>query len=196
MEQTDLSTLKNLEDQGELKKYGYHPAMEKVHLQNSHRLKKIINKYGFPTIDKVGEKVHIAAWRIVQHAISDPSFMCDCYRLIQSGSKTKIPLKSIAYLSDRISFFRRKPQKYGTQFDYGLNGKFGVWWLEMPQNIDALRVNAGLPPLKKVEQYFSNNEDISEAQALKMRSEQEAWLMKVGWCTMDDIIYCKRFYGN
>ncbi len=33
------------------------------------------------------------------------------------------------YLEDRINFFLRKPQNYGTQFDYDENGIFTVYTL-------------------------------------------------------------------
>lgn len=74
--------------------------MEQVHVKNSRRLEEIIGLYGFPTLNQVGIDVHQAAWLTVQHAISNPEFMCSCYDLFLTLSHEEISVQNIAYLGD------------------------------------------------------------------------------------------------
>ncbi|HXV65197.1 MAG TPA: DUF6624 domain-containing protein, partial [Vicinamibacteria bacterium] len=51
---------------------GYHPSMERVHLEHAERLAAIVAQYGWPGVERVGADGEEAAWLILQHAISDP----------------------------------------------------------------------------------------------------------------------------
>ncbi|MDF2934511.1 MAG: hypothetical protein K0R36_3842, partial [Chryseobacterium sp.] len=55
---------------------GYHPEMEKLHKENAQYLKNIIERIGFPTISKVGQKASDVAWLII------PELMKSSYQLI------------------------------------------------------------------------------------------------------------------
>lgn len=196
MAEWDLAIREELECKGELQKYGYHPVMEQVHVKNSQHLEEIIRLYGFPTLNQVGIDVHQAAWLIVQHAISNPKFMRDCYNLFLALNHEEISVQNIAYLGDRIAFYKRRPQKYGTQFDYALTGEFGVWWLEDEVCVNEYRAQVGLPPLEENPLYVNPFDSVSKEEANKMRSEQEAWLVTTGWCSEQDIKDCLKEYGN
>lgn len=104
MERRDLEETERLAKSGELEKYGYHPALRKLHERNCGRLGEIWERYGMPTLQNGGEEAVLAAWRIAQHAIGSPAFMrrfaaeCDKY------SPEEIPLRGRAYLADRIAF--------------------------------------------------------------------------------------------
>ena len=187
MEKEDLNLTEQLRNNNLLEKYGYHPVLEKCHKRNSKNLKAIIDRYGFPTLKNSSPSVVNAAWRVVQHSIGEPSFMKNCFALFQKFSSEEIPLNLRAYLGDRIAFYERKPQKYGTQFDYDLNGKMTVWWLEDKTRVEEWRANVGLPPLKDVEKHFASYPAVSAEEAKSMRKQQESWLLSVGWCSMEDI---------
>lgn len=69
--------------------------------------------------------------------------MRDCLRLFARYTYEEIPLKERAYLEDRIAFYERRPQRFGTQFDYTRKGVMAVWWLESREEAEALRRTAG-----------------------------------------------------
>lgn len=196
MEKNDLGLTEALRVSGELSQYGYHPSLEQLHLANSTRLQTIVEKEGFPTLKNSSESVHTAAWRIVQHAISNPAFMRFCYEWFIQYPDDEIPLKTKAYLGDRIAFYERRPQHYGTQFDYGLNGKMDVWWLENESMTDSWRAQAGLPTLNEAKKAYKNVLPVSGEEAKRMRAQQEEWLIKVGWCSEKEIWQCHLHYGN
>ena len=191
MENRDLTLPQTLSERGELENCGYHLRLEKLHLSNAAELEKIIEKYGFPNLKNSDQMVLTAAWRIVQHAISNPRFMLKCNELFKEYAFDEIPLKERAYLSDRIAFYQRRPQRYGTQFDYNQNGEMAVWWLEEPENVDSLRLQAGLPPLATVAEKFKAYPRKSADEAREMAAMQERWLVATGWCSEQDI---KNYY--
>lgn len=187
MEKADLALCAALQESGELARYGYHPRMESLHKENSAKLSAILKTYGFPTLKNSDAGVTAAAWRIVQHSIGAPAFMRGCLRLFARYTYEEIPLKERAYLEDRIAFYERRPQRFGTQFDYTRKGVMAVWWLESREEAEALRRTAGLPSLKEAEEAFRNYPRVSLEEAAQMRKRQEEWLVKTGWCTPRDI---------
>ena len=108
MAQHDLQVRDKLLKEGKLSA-GYNPEMESVHKKNAARLNEIINAIGYPTRLIVGQEASDAAWLIVQHGISEPALIKRCWQLI-SGSGDVNP-QNLAYLYDRICYFKGKPQK-------------------------------------------------------------------------------------
>lgn len=187
MERADTEITRRLRESGELQKYGYHPRLKVLHSQNGAALQKIIERYGFPTRSGCGERVYLAAWLIVQHDIGAPDFMRMCRDLFEGYSREEVALRERAYLQDRIAFYERRPQRFGTQFDYNLHGEMEVWWLEDKSKVAVWREQAGLPPLEEALRAFDSYPRVSEETAKAMRREQEDWLMQTGWCTRRDI---------
>lgn len=163
---------------------GYHPTMEAVHLKNAAKLEKLIeeNNGNWLGKTKAGEDGAEAAWLIAQHAISLPDFSRNCLKLIEEAVKNgEAELWQMAYLQDRINFFERKPQKYGTQSDWNEDGKMQVWKLEDESKVNEFRAEVGLKPLENL--IWENEETIENAPKdfAKRRSESEDWLKKTGW---------------
>lgn len=152
---------------------GYHPAMEAVHQQNAARLKEIILLIGWPTPSKVGNEASEAAWLIVQHSIGDPAFMKSCYALLEQSAGNVNP-QHLAYLHDRICYFRGKPQKYGTQYDDN-----GLYPVEDKNMVNRLRKQLGLPPhpVDTITESTANEHSTD----LHTDPEFNAWRKKVGW---------------
>jgi hypothetical protein len=77
MQAEDLAVRRELIDLGELYQ-SYHasmaPSMAAMHQKNSARMREILEQYGWPGKDLVGEDGCEAAWKIVQHAILAPEF--------------------------------------------------------------------------------------------------------------------------
>src|SRR3989338_703283 len=66
-----------------------------VDMKNTEKLKKIINKYGWPGKSLVGEKAADAAWLIAQHADHDVKFQEKCLCLIKKGKSRFMALSFV-----------------------------------------------------------------------------------------------------
>ncbi len=170
--QYDLTVRERLLKENKLSQ-GYNPVMEAVHKENALRLKEIIDLMGWPTKSKVGDQASEAAWLIVQHSISDPSFMKRCYTLLEQ-SMGDINPQNIAYLHDRICYFEGKPQKYGTQYDDGV-----LYPVENKNEVNVLRKELKLNP-HPVDSIIELKKPDNSTDLHKDPNFNE-WRKKVGW---------------
>ena len=170
----DLTLRQELAEGGKLQK-GYHPAMESLHRANARRLREIMAEIGYPTISKVGEKASEAAWLIIQHAVSEPSFMQNCYQQM-AAEKQDVNPANIAYLFDRIQCFKGKPQRFGTQ----LTADRGIYPVEDKNLLNERRLGMNLPMLSQMQ-----IDSVYELDQLTSLDQQDAdytiWREKVGW---------------
>lgn len=184
----DLVVRQRLLAEGKLFR-GYHPEMEEVHLDNAQRLQEIIQQIGWPTQEQVGEEASQAAWLIVQHAISLPSFMKSCLALMkeQERAGTVNPV-NVAFLSDRIAMYENRPQSYGTQFVSDDQGRLVAY--ELDASIDQVNQRRQKLGLNTVEERLAelivqmSVEQEKQPTADERQSEQneyDAWRKKVGW---------------
>ena len=85
---------------------------ETLRTKQANRIKEIVAKFGWPTVDMVGEKASQAAWIIVQHADDDKAFQQSMLQVMRPlALEGKINPANYAYLYDRT----HRPQLYGTQ---------------------------------------------------------------------------------
>lgn len=106
----DLELRQKLIEQKKLS-HGYDLAMENLHISNAKKLNEIIDKVGFPTVEKVGIEASESAWLIIQHAISEPEFMKKCLKILENGIvENNNYEENLARLSDRIAVLEGKPQ--------------------------------------------------------------------------------------
>lgn len=122
----------------------------KLDKSNLKQLKKLINKFGFPTIDKVGKKAHFSAFLMAQHAVNDREFMNfylkETKLRLDSGT---IVNKTYAYLIDRINELSGKKQIYGTQGQC-VDGEYKFSsQVEDVNNVESLRKKIGLLSLNE-----------------------------------------------
>jgi hypothetical protein len=165
---------------------GYNHEMENLHMHNAELLNEIIDKIGFPTIDKVGIEASESAWLIIQHAISKPDFMKKCLNLLENIIVENQAFKiNLAHLTDRIAVLEGQPQLYGTQFDWDKNGELSPNTFDDLLKVNARRLKIGLNTLeeqtiiirkraKKENQTFPTNFNQRE-------NEIYIWKKKVGW---------------
>lgn len=122
---------------------------------NTMRLKKIIEKYGWPSIRLVGENASRSAWLIVQHTNHDVRFQKKCLKLmkeIYARDPHDIDLGNIAFLTDRILVNTKKKQLFDTQFyvnKVDKNGALTYWPIKDFKNLDKRRKEYGIPPFKE-----------------------------------------------
>lgn len=185
LKQADLKLRDQLIQEKQLGK-GYHPAMEELHNRHAAILDEIIDKIGYPTIDKVGTEANIACWLVIQHAIGQADFMRKCAKLLADAvSEGQANPQSLAYLTDRIAGFEGKEQRYGTQFEWDAQGEMSPMPFDDRDKVNQRRRSIGLNTLEEqtelirrrvVEEQESPPTDLDQR-----RQEFEAWRKKVGW---------------
>jgi len=187
LKNADLELRERLVRNGELGA-GYHEEMQNLHIRNSEILGEIIDRTGYPTVEKMGEEASEAAWMVIQHAIARPDFMRRCLKLLEdSAPETHIEKINIAYLYDRIAVFEDRPQLYGTQFDWDENGQLSPNAYDDLNKVNERRKSLGLNSLEEQTVLIRNRalkENQNPPADLKQRkAEMEAWKKSVGWTT-------------
>lgn len=185
LQRLDLDTRDRLAATGELF-HGYAADMEKRHVANAERLHEIVREHGWPGRSLVGSLGAEAAWLIALHAISRPDLQREfARRLDEAIARGDARSEHAAYLEDRIRFNERRPQVYGTIFDWDENDELNPWTIERSDEVEARRLRAGLPPLEEAirtarENAARDNERPTEDHAARQR-EIEEWSRRVGW---------------
>lgn len=188
LERRDEATRRRLARSGTLFD-GYAAAMERVHRENARQLAAILDRGGWPGISRVGREGADAAWRVAQHAIGWPAFQRRCRALLEAAvAAGEAPRRHLAFLVDRIRFNERRPQVYGTVFDWDARGELSAWPSEDPEGLAARRRAAGLPPLERVAEEHRRRAaaegESPPADFAGRRREIERWAQEVGW--LDD----------
>lgn len=162
---------------------GYAPRMEDVHRRNAEDLLVIVREHGWPGRALAGEDGMHAAWLVLQHAIGQPEVLRGCLPLLRDAvSHGDATLAQVAYLEDRIAFFERRPQRYGTQFDWDERGFMNPWPIEDPEGVDARRAEVGLPPLaERIAQIRKQTAGAVPPDHARRQAEMLAWSRSVGW---------------
>lgn len=162
---------------------GYAPRMEDVHRRNARALLAIVGEHGWPGPALVGQDAGHAAWIVLQHAIGEPDVQRGCFPILrEAAARGDATLAQVAYLEDRIAFFERRPQRYGTQFDWDEHGMLSPWPIEDPDGVDARREAAGLPPLaERIAQARRGAQGSVPPDYTKRQAEMRAWSKLVGW---------------
>lgn len=158
---------------------GYNARMREVHEANADELQKILDEFGWPGESLVGKDGAEAAWLILMHAIGRPALQRGCLPLLREAvKKGELKASLVVYVEDRIAFFERRPQVYGTQWDWGPDGRMHVWTLADPDRVNELRESVGLSPLTRLVQ---ETDDPAPADWEARQAEGEAWAKSVGW---------------
>ncbi|WP_027003020.1 DUF6624 domain-containing protein [Hugenholtzia roseola] len=165
---------------------GYNEEMKELHNRNAKILSNIVDKIGYPTIDKVGKEANEAAWLVIQHSVGQPEFMKKCAKLLEKAvSENKANPKSLAYLTDRIAVFEGKPQLYGTQFDWDENGNLSPNIFDDLTKVNERRKSIGLNTLEEQTEIMRKqviNENQSPPKDFEKRTQEiEQWRKSVGW---------------
>jgi len=125
----------------------------KHHISNQKKLKKIIKKYGFPTISNVGLHAQFSAFLIIQH-----SDIQEKYYLLAKNAYEQNDYHPACYalLTDRWLIQNGKQQRYGTQIRTITEEKDGITSkkrilspIETLEGIDEIRTKMKLPPLNE-----------------------------------------------
>lgn len=126
---------------------------DSVFSANQSKLKVYYKKYGFLGIDKVGKEGATHFWLLVQHCDKFPDFQKQVLRDMEKEvKKGNANGNNFAYLFDRVQVNDNKKQRFGTQVTYEVKTTGRAYpkiGLLDSANVDLLRKNFGLEPLKK-----------------------------------------------
>jgi hypothetical protein len=119
----------------------------KVDLKNRTRLKKILDKYGWPGMSLVGSDGAQAAVFLVQQARKDLPLQKRCLKLMKEAPRGEVEPIHVAQLTDTILVAEKKKQLYGTSVQVK-GGVLKPYPIEDEANLDKRRAEMGLPPLE------------------------------------------------
>jgi hypothetical protein len=116
---------------------------------NELKAKVIINKYGYPGYDLVGE-ISDDFWAIIQHCDDDAPFQEHVLRLMKIQiAKNNASKENYAYLVDRVLVNKHQKQIYGTQIHLNsTTHKSAPFPLKYPKSVNKFRKEMGLEPLE------------------------------------------------
>ncbi len=122
--------------------------------QNLAKIEAILQKYGWLGEDIVGEKGNNAIFAVIQH--SELGTQLKYLPMLREAVKNKnAQPHQLAMMEDRTNMFQGKKQIYGSQLKTGSDGKWFVWNIEDPQNVDKRRAEIGLRPMAEYVKNFS-----------------------------------------
>jgi hypothetical protein len=88
-------------------------------------------------------------------------------------------------LTDRILFNQRRPQQFGTVFDWDEDDEISPWTIEDEDNVDERRASVGLPPLDEAVATMRQEGTIegnSPTMSYEKRQQEIAeWARRVEW---------------
>ncbi|MCS3733696.1 DUF6624 domain-containing protein [Mucilaginibacter dorajii] len=115
---------------------------------NEVKAKAIINKYGYPGYNRVGDTSN-DFWAIVQHCDDDIAFQERILVLLKKEvDKNNADRSNYALLTDRVLVNKHQKQIYGTQIKLDPKTKKAAPFpLKFPKSVDKLRKQMGLGPL-------------------------------------------------
>ncbi|MEU9982111.1 DUF6624 domain-containing protein [Streptomyces sp. NPDC050856] len=122
-------------------------AWRRLTARHGDRLAEIMDEYGWPTAQLVGEEAARAAWLIAQHADRQLDVQRRALHLMQQAvSAGSASPRELAFLRDRTLVNEGRAQIYGTQIAGVKNGVPIPWPCEEPERMNALRADVGIEP--------------------------------------------------
>jgi hypothetical protein len=114
---------------------------------NGRRLEEIVDEYGWPTFDLVGEEASRGAQVILQHGSLDRKKRL-LPELEKAVSNDQALASDLAMVQDSIRVADGQNQIYGTALVNGPGGEMMLHPIEDPGRVDERRESVGLPPLE------------------------------------------------
>lgn len=118
--------------------------IDKNHAINEEKVKTILDKYGWPTKEMIGEQGNWTICNVIQH--SENKVRLQYLPLMrQAVNDKKLEPRFLVRAEDRIATERGDLQIYGGQMKYYTETKsFNLWPVYDPENIDKRRTAIGL----------------------------------------------------
>ena len=118
--------------------------IKKNHIINEKKIAKILEEYGWPTKEMIGERGNWTICNVIQH--SDNEVRIHYLPIMRQAVKDKkLEPRFLVRSEDRIATERGDLQIYGGQMKYYPETKsFNLWPIFDPENIDKRRTAIGL----------------------------------------------------
>ncbi len=123
-------------------------AMKRSDSINLAKVIKILDKYGWPGPDIVGNRGAKAIFLAIQHAnlATQQKYLPEMQAAVKNGKASKT---SLALLEDRVAVLEGREQTFGSQLVINTDTKLAyILPLKDAENIDLLRLSVGLQPFK------------------------------------------------
>lgn len=120
---------------------------EKKHVINEKKVKAILDQYGWPSKEMIGEHGNWTIANVLQH--SSYEIRIKYLPMMRQAVKDhKLEARFLVRAEDRIATDQGELQIYGGQMKYYPETKtFNVWPVLDPENIDKRRAKIGLEPI-------------------------------------------------
>lgn len=129
---------------------------------NLSKVKFILDKYGWPGEEEIGEEGAKTLFLTIQHA-DLPAQKVYLPLIKQAVRQKKLSASYLPLLEDRMSVREGKEQEYGTQISRDeKTGEYFVCPIRDPENIDQRRAAYGLPPMAEYVKVFGLIWDLRE----------------------------------
>ncbi|WP_411894597.1 DUF6624 domain-containing protein [Winogradskyella sp. A2] len=138
-----------------MKKYGAESELvleqqkiyEQNHIANEKKVKDILDTYGWPSHEMIGDQGNWTICNVIQHSDNEIRIMY-LPLMRQAVKDKKLEPRFLVRAEDRIATEKGEPQIYGGQMKYYPETKsFNVWPVFDPKNIDKRRAEIGLEPI-------------------------------------------------
>ncbi|MGW5938316.1 DUF6624 domain-containing protein [Streptomyces celluloflavus] len=122
-------------------------AWRRLTARHGDRLNEIMDEYGWPTAELVGDDAARGAWLIAQHADRQLGIQRRALQLMEQAVATgSASPRELAFLRDRTLVNDGHKQVYGTQIAGIKDGSPAPWPCEQPEHMDKLRAEVGIEP--------------------------------------------------
>jgi len=151
--------------------------IDKNHRVNESKVKNILEKYGWPTEEMIGERGNWTICNVIQH--SDNRVRIQYLPMMRQAVKDKkLEPRFLVRAEDRIATERGDLQIYGGQMKYYPETKsFNVWPIYDPVNIDKRRTEIGLDSIAV---FLKNRFDFEWNLEEQIKRTEEFKLAKLG----------------
>jgi hypothetical protein len=129
---------------------------------NQLKVSSILQQYGWPGKELVGEKGNHTIFLVIQHSSIEfqKRYLPEAGKALASG---KLRPSSYALLTDRMALAEGKLQTYGTQLSRNpVTGKYFVQPMVDPANVDQRKSKVALGPMKDYVSQWGINWSIEE----------------------------------
>jgi len=119
---------------------------------NLQRIKRLIERYGYPGKSLVGEPTNLVALEVIAHNPGEVEEYLDVLK--KAAEKGEIPMTQVAILEDKHLMMQDKEQIYGTQAQITAENGFFIWPVVDPETLNERRKAAGFK--RTIEEYVAD----------------------------------------
>ncbi|MFH8786584.1 DUF6624 domain-containing protein [Streptomyces roseoverticillatus] len=131
-------------------------AWRRLTARHGDRLARIMDEFGWPAAELVGEDAARAAWLVAQHADRQLDVQRRALGLLEEAvARGAAGARELAFLRDRVLVNDGYEQVCGTQIAGVKDGAPVPWPCREPGRVDELRAEAGIEPYAEYVARFS-----------------------------------------